>query len=97
MHATPSARREELRRLLGDLPDRAEPPTATEIGEVAKGNFMLETLVLDLNGIEEVPAYVLLWYAFDSFYKLHRMPGREAAPATAPQQQRSTSGAARDA
>ena len=57
MHATPSARREELRRLLGDLPDRAEPPTATKLGEVAKGDFMLETLVLDLNGIEEVPAY----------------------------------------
>ncbi len=45
-------------------------------------------------GIEEVPAYVLLWYAFDSFYKLHREPGHEAAPhAAAPQKQPSANGA----
>jgi hypothetical protein len=25
-------------------------------------------------GMTEVPAYVLLWYAFDSFWKFHRQP-----------------------
>ena len=25
-------------------------------------------------GVTEVPAYVLLWYAFDSFWKFHRQP-----------------------
>ncbi len=49
-------------------------------------------------GIEEVPAYVLLWYAFDSFYKLHRMPGREAAPpAAAPHKRPSANGASHHA
>ncbi len=28
-------------------------------------------------GLTEVPAYVLLWYAFDAFYKLHRPPQTE--------------------
>jgi hypothetical protein len=27
-------------------------------------------------GLSEVPAYVLLWYAFDSFWKFHRQPAR---------------------
>jgi hypothetical protein len=30
-------------------------------------------------GLAEVPAYVLLWYAFDSFWKFHREPARPAA------------------
>src|SRR5262249_37441456 len=29
-------------------------------------------------GIAEVPAYVLLWYAFDAFYKLHQAPAVES-------------------
>ncbi|HLH22094.1 MAG TPA: heavy metal-associated domain-containing protein [Chloroflexota bacterium] len=28
-------------------------------------------------GLAEIPAFVLLWYAFDSFYKLHRAPAVE--------------------
>jgi hypothetical protein len=27
----------------------------------------------------EIPAYVLLWYAFDAFYKLHRQPPDQLA------------------
>lgn len=57
MGVTPQARREELRRLLGDLPNRTLPPTATKIGEVEQAGYVLETLELDLNGIEAVPAY----------------------------------------
>jgi hypothetical protein len=49
-------------------------------------------------GLAEVPAYVLLWYAFDSFYKLHRMPGHEAAPpAAAPHKPVSANGASHHA
>ena len=33
-------------------------------------------------GLAEVPAYVLLWYAFDSFWKFHREPG--PTPASSP-------------
>jgi hypothetical protein len=29
-------------------------------------------------GLTEVPAYVLLWYAFDSFWKFHRLPAQPA-------------------
>jgi len=32
-------------------------------------------------GITEVPAYVLLWYAFDSFWKFHREPAQRTLPA----------------
>jgi hypothetical protein len=31
-------------------------------------------------GVTEVPAYVLLWYAFDSFWKFHREAGVSEAP-----------------
>jgi hypothetical protein len=30
-------------------------------------------------GLTEVPAYVLLWYAFDSFWKFHREPPQPTA------------------
>jgi hypothetical protein len=30
-------------------------------------------------GLGEVPAYVLLWYAFDSFWKFHREPPQQTA------------------
>lgn len=52
------ARRRELYRLLGDLPDRSRPISATKIREESRETYVLETLVLDLNGIEPVPAYL---------------------------------------
>jgi len=51
-------RRAGLYALLGDLPDRAHPISATEIGEERRDGFVLEKLLLDLNGIEPVPAYL---------------------------------------
>lgn len=54
---TPQARRAELRQLLGDLPDVISPPTATKLDEAVRDDYVLETLVLDLNGLETVPAY----------------------------------------
>ncbi len=52
------ARREELRRLLGDLPTLTAPPKAIKLGTVEREHYLLETLLLDLNGLEEVPAYL---------------------------------------
>ena len=51
------ARREELYALLGDLPDRQRPAAARKVGEEEREGYVLEKLVLDLNGIEEVPAF----------------------------------------
>ena len=52
------ARRELLYSLLGDLPDRERPLGVEKIGEEeVDGAYKLETLTLDLNGIEQVPAY----------------------------------------
>ncbi len=50
-------RRRELYGLLGELPPRDRPLTATTIGVTERDGYQLETLVLDLNGEEAVPAY----------------------------------------
>ena len=52
-----AARRRLLYDLLGELPDRSRTVNARVIGEEARGPYVLEKLVLDLNGIEPVPAY----------------------------------------
>ncbi len=56
--ATPGGRRAELYALLGDLPDRTRPVSGRKTKEAEHDGYMLETWVLDLNGIEAVPAYV---------------------------------------
>jgi hypothetical protein len=53
-------KREKLYKLLGDLPDRNRPISSSLIELREKDNFWLEKLLLDLNGLEEVPAYFLL-------------------------------------
>ena len=50
-------RRAELYGLLGDLPQRDRPISARLISQRERDGYLLETLVLDLNGFEEVPAY----------------------------------------
>ncbi len=50
-------RREELRVLLGDVPDWTRPISARLVERVKRGGYVLEKLVLDLNGIEPVPAH----------------------------------------
>ena len=45
--------------LLGDLPDRNRPISARLLTEEDRGNYVLETLELDLNGIESVPAFLV--------------------------------------
>jgi dienelactone hydrolase len=52
-----SDRRKQLWSLLGDLPDRNRPITARQFAREVRDGYILETLELDLNGIERVPAY----------------------------------------
>jgi dienelactone hydrolase len=49
-------RRAELRGLLGDLPSRDLPLAAMTVSVEERETYVLERLVLDLNGLEQVPA-----------------------------------------
>lgn len=51
------ARRQQLYELLGDLPDRRRQISATRTSEEQGDCYVLEKLILDLNGVEPVPAY----------------------------------------
>ncbi|HEX6972011.1 MAG TPA: alpha/beta hydrolase family protein [Limnochordia bacterium] len=48
---------EALYALLGELPDRQRPIAAETLGEERRDGYILERLILDLNGLEPVPAY----------------------------------------
>ncbi len=50
-------RRQELYQLLGDLPEVDREISASKIEEEKRGPYILEKLLLNLNGIEPVPAY----------------------------------------
>jgi dienelactone hydrolase len=52
-----TAERQKLYSLLGDLPPRERGVTAETIKETEYESYLVETLVLDLNGLEPVPAY----------------------------------------
>jgi Abhydrolase family len=51
-------RRRVLYSLLGDLPDRERPIEARLRSQEERDGYVLETLELDLNGIETVPAFL---------------------------------------
>ena len=51
--------RKTLYSLLGDLPDRSREVGVSKVSEEASGRYILEKLILDLNGIEPVPAYLV--------------------------------------
>ena len=57
MTPSPEIRRQELYDLMGDLPDRDRPIQCDKVGEEDRGAYILEKLVLDLNGVEPVPAF----------------------------------------
>lgn len=57
MNADPQAARDQLYALLGDLPPRERPISARVLTSSTQYGFALETLLLDLNGSELVPAY----------------------------------------
>lgn len=50
-------RREELYSLLGDLPERDRPVSAETVAVEELDGYILEKLLLDLNGIELAPAH----------------------------------------
>jgi pimeloyl-ACP methyl ester carboxylesterase len=49
--------RHELYQLLGKLPDRDRPITVTTTTTEQTDELIIETLLLDINGLEQVPAY----------------------------------------
>jgi hypothetical protein len=51
------ARRRELYNLLGELPSRERPIGCRVVATEQREGYRLEKLILDLNGLEEVPAY----------------------------------------
>jgi dienelactone hydrolase len=51
------SRRQELYQLLGELPDRERAISVETIAREEHETYILEKLLLDLNGIEPVPAY----------------------------------------
>lgn len=55
--AATNDRRKDLYELLGKLPPRDRPVKAQLISTEDRGSYLLEKLVLDLNGIEPAPAY----------------------------------------
>jgi len=50
-------KRKRLYELLGDLPDRDRPISTQAVATEEREHYVLEKLMLDLNGIEPVPAY----------------------------------------
>src|SRR5262245_57916617 len=59
------ARRRELYGLLGDLPPRQRQIGARTLSIEERPRFVLEKLVLDINGLEPVPAYFVKPKQFD--------------------------------
>jgi len=86
--------RRVLYDLLGELPDRQLPLRAEKVSEEERDGYILEKLMLDLNGIESVPAYfakprgslgrvpaVLYNHAHGGDYKLGKTEFIEGRPA----------------
>jgi len=59
MRTTCERKRKQLYRLLGELPPRDRAISAKTRSAERHGPYMLERLVLDLNGLEPVPAYFI--------------------------------------
>src|SRR5689334_9734005 len=55
--SAPRARRDELYSLLGKLPPRDRAVSAQLVSTEDRGSYVLEKLVLDLNGEQAAPAY----------------------------------------
>jgi dienelactone hydrolase len=58
MSLTPAAQRAVLYGLLGELADRRRPIRAEQRDEREQDGYLLESWVLDLNGLEPVPAFL---------------------------------------
>jgi acetyl esterase/lipase len=70
LSAAPADRRNQLYKLMGDLPDRNRPFKVITVSTEERPGYVLEKLLLDLNGLEPVPAY---------FVKPKKLTGRAPA------------------
>jgi len=52
--------RKQLCNLLGDLPARQRPISTKQVTRETREHYVLEKLLLDLNGLEQVPAYLVI-------------------------------------
>jgi hypothetical protein len=59
MHKNQESERQALYALLGDLPPRDRAISARVVDQTEHDGYVLEKLVLDLNGVEDVPAYLV--------------------------------------
>ena len=59
MENDPETRRRALYNLLGDLPERHDPISCQVLSVSEQQSYAIEKLVLDLNGIQPVPAYLV--------------------------------------
>jgi len=59
MTSSPAQRRAELLGLLGELPDRDRPIAVETVHEEEFPNYIMEKLVLDVNGLEAAPAFLV--------------------------------------
>jgi copper chaperone CopZ len=50
---------------------------------LALGAIGLRSAIVNGLGFAEVPAYILMWYAFDAFWKFHQRPRSAPAPSSA--------------
>jgi dienelactone hydrolase len=89
-----AARRKQLYSMMGDMPPRDRKISARTISSEEQPGYILEKLVLDLNGIEPVPAYfakpkdmkrrapaVLYHHAHGGVYKLGKDEFTKGRPA----------------
>lgn len=63
-------RRRQLWGLLGDLPDRDRPIAAQVLDRQQRDGYELEILLLDLNGLEPVPAHFVKPLATDQDFRM---------------------------
>ena len=62
---------------LNDLDQRLSRMTGRKVDlkllfPVALGAFGIRSAIVNGFGVSEVPAYILIWYAFDTFWKFHQ-------------------------
>ena len=84
---------------INDLDQRLSALTGRKVDlkllfPVALGALGVQSAVRNGIGISEVPAYILIWYAFDTFWKFHSHPARASTDGGTPQLEGASSGAA---
>jgi copper chaperone CopZ len=75
---------------INDLDQRLSHVTGRKVDlkllvPVALGALGVQSAVRNGIGLSEVPAYILIWYAFDSFWKFHSRPSRASTDGASPE------------